>query len=196
MTSAGKISPGSYQRFHRSLPLARVALRGSRELVGVIGCAVMLVLHGMVSAGAADIVVSKAWSPATPKGAEVAAGYLRIENHGNRADTLLSVSTPVAGKVEIHQMAEADGIMTMRPMEKEASTIPPNGKLVFAPGGNHLMFLQLKAPFSEGEKIPVSLDFERAGKINTSLDVGGNWSKRAAVGRSVRSGRSFDGKAG
>ena len=107
-----------------------------------------------------------------PKGAEVAAGYLTIENHGNGADKLLSVSTPVAGRVEIHEMMEAGGIMMMRPM-KEGSTIPPNGKLVFSPGRSHLMFFELKAPFIEGEQVPVSLDFERAGRIDTSLGVGG-----------------------
>ena len=61
--------------------------------------------------------------------------------------------------------------MRMRPA-KGGLSIPPHGKLVLAQGGSHLMFLQLMAPFSEGGRVPVSLDFERAGQIDTSLEVG------------------------
>lgn len=121
---------------------------------------------------AADIVVREAWSRATPEGAQIASGYLTIENRSNSADRLLSASTPAAGKVEIHEILDAGGIMKMRPVT-ERLTIPPRGHLVLTPGGAHMMFLQLKSPFSEGEQIPVSLDFENAGQINISLKVGG-----------------------
>ena len=84
-------------------------------------------------------------------------------------------------------MMEAGGIMMMRSM-KEGSTIPPNGKLVFAAGGGHLMFFELKAPFVEGEQVPVSLDFERAGRINTSLDVGGIGAEGPRSGAVVETG--------
>ena len=135
------------------------------------GCAAAL-LHSFAPASAADIAVRQAWSRATPKGASVAAGYLMIENRGNAADKLLSAATPVARKVEIHEMLETDGVMRMRPT-KDGLAIAPHGKLVFAQGGNHLMFLQLTAPFFEGERVPVSLDFEKAGQINIALEVGG-----------------------
>ena len=138
----------------------------------IASLAATLLLHAMTSACAADIVVREAWSRATPKGAQVASGYLTIENRSNSADRLLSASTPAAGKVEIHEMLDAGGIMKMRPVT-ERLTIPPSGHLVLTPGGTHMMFLQLKSPFSEGEQIPVSLDFENAGQINISLKVGG-----------------------
>jgi copper(I)-binding protein len=66
--------------------------------------------------------------------------------------------------------------MKMRPVT-ERLTIPPSGRLVLTPGGTHMMFLQLKSPFSEGEQIPVSLDFENGGQINISLKVGGMGAK-------------------
>jgi periplasmic copper chaperone A len=143
-----------------------------RDFISLVGCTATLLLHAMTSACAADIVVREAWSRATPKGAQVASGYLTIENRSNSADRLLSASTPAAGKVEIHEMLDAGGIMKMRPAT-EGLTIPPSGHLVLTPGGTHMMFLQLKSPFSEGEQILVSLEFESAGQINVSLKVGG-----------------------
>jgi periplasmic copper chaperone A len=142
-----------------------------RDFVGLVGCTATLLLHAMTSACAADIVIREAWSRATPKGAQVAAAYLAIESRSNSADRLLSASTPAAGKVEIHEMLDADGIMKMRPVT-EGLTIPPGGRLVLTPGGSHMMFMELKSPFLEGEQIPVSLDFENAGRINISLKVG------------------------
>ena len=152
----------------RELDVCFLALR---ELAVALGCTAALLLHGLTPANASDIAVRQAWSRAMPKGANVAAGYLTIENRGNAADKFLSASTPVARKVEIHEMLETDGVMRMRPA-KDGLAIPPHGKLIFAQGGNHLMFLQLTAPFSEGERVPVSLDFEKAGQINIALEVG------------------------
>ena len=106
-----------------------------RDFISLVGCtATLLLLHAMTSACAADIVVREAWSRATPKGAQVASGYLTIENRSNSSDRLLSASTPAAGKVEIHEMLDAGGIMKMRPAT-EGLTIPPSGHLFLTPGG-------------------------------------------------------------
>jgi copper(I)-binding protein len=122
-------------------------------------------------APAHDIAVKQAWSRATPKGAKVAGGYLAIENRGVQPDRLLSASSSAAAKIEIHQMALQDGIMTMRPLE-DGLTIPPDATVTLAPGGDHIMFVGLNAPFEEGQRVPVSLNFERAGKIDTTFEVG------------------------
>src|ERR1700730_16726726 len=126
----------------RELDVCFLALR---ELAVALGCTAALLLHGLTPANASDIAVLQAWSRAMPKGANVAAGYLTIENRGNAADKFLSASTPVARKVAIHEMLETDGVMRMRPA-KDGLAVPPHGKLIFAQGGNHLMFLQLTAP--------------------------------------------------
>lgn len=118
-----------------------------------------------------EVVVNQAWSRATPKGAKVAGGYITIENHGIAADRLLSASSPAAAKVEIHQMAVQDGIMTMRLLE-EGLVIPPGATVTLAPGGDHIMFVGLNAEFEEGQRIPVSLNFQRSGKLDTTFDVG------------------------
>ena len=77
------------------------------------------VVHaGEVTIG--NLVVTQAWSRATPGGAPVAGGYLSIENKGSLPDRLLSGSADAARKVEIHEMALDNGIMTMRPVEGRA----------------------------------------------------------------------------
>ncbi len=117
------------------------------------------------------IVVSQAWSRATPKGAKVAGGYLTIESRGTRPERLRSASSAAAAKVEIHQMIMQDGVMMMRPLE-DGLVVPPDTTVTLAPGGDHIMFVELAAPFEEGQRIPVSLNFERAGKIDASFEVG------------------------
>jgi len=119
---------------------------------------------------AGDLVITQAWSRATPSGAKVAGGYLTVENKGTTADRLVSGSGDVAGRVEIHEMAMNDGVMTMRPLDK-GLVIDPGKTVKFAPGGNHLMLMDLKTPLKQGDKVPLTLQFEKAGKVNVSLDV-------------------------
>ena len=121
---------------------------------------------------AGDLVISQAWSRATPGGAKVAGGFLTIENKGTAPDKLVAVSAEIAGKAEIHEMAMDNGVMKMRPLDK-GLVIEPGKTVKLAPGGNHLMLQDLKGPFKEGEKVPVTLEFEKAGKVSVSLDVQG-----------------------
>lgn len=121
---------------------------------------------------AGDLVISQAWSRATPGGAKVAGGYLTIENKGTAADKLVSVSADIAGKADVHEMATENGVMKMRPLDK--GLVIDAGKTVkLAPGGYHLMLQELKGAFKQGDKVPVTLQFERAGKVVVSLDVQG-----------------------
>ncbi|MEH6950478.1 copper chaperone PCu(A)C [Nitrobacter sp. NHB1] len=124
------------------------------------------------SVKAGDLVISQAWTRATPGGAKVGGGYLTIENKGATADKLLGGSTDAAGKLEVHQMSMNNGVMTMHPVEG-GLTIEPGKTVKLAPGGYHLMLLDLKHPFKQGETVPVTLDFEKAGKVAVSLDVQG-----------------------
>jgi periplasmic copper chaperone A len=119
-----------------------------------------------------DLVVTQAWSRATPGGAKVAGGYLTIENKGATADRLLGGAGEIAGKIEVHEMAVNNGLMTMRPLNK-GLTIEPGQTVKLAPGGYHLMMFDLKGPLKQGDKVPVTLEFEKAGKVTLSLDVQG-----------------------
>ena len=139
------------------------------SLFGVLASITLLV--AATPAPADDISVKQAWSRATPKGAQVAGGYLTIENHSPSPDRLISAATPAATKIEIHDMTTLGGIMVMRPVEG-GLTIPPGASVTLTPGGSHLMFIGINVPFSEGEHIAAALMFEKAGKIDVTFDVG------------------------
>jgi copper(I)-binding protein len=121
---------------------------------------------------AGDLVISQAWSRATPGGAKVAGGFLTIENKGSAPDKLVKVIADIAGKAEVHEMAMDNGVMKMRPLDK-GLVIDPGKTVKLAPGGYHLMLQELKGAFKQGDKVPVTLEFEKAGKVAVSLDVQG-----------------------
>jgi copper(I)-binding protein len=118
---------------------------------------------------AGDLLLTKLWARATPTGAKVGAAYFTIENNGSTPDRLLSVSSPL-GKAEIHEMTMTNGVMTMRPLESGV-TIAPGQKVTLAPGGIHLMFSEIKSAFKEGEMLPVVLQFEKAGQVDTGFHI-------------------------
>ena len=137
--------------------------------------ALWLTVAGVASAAAqeikaGDLAIDKPWSRATPAGAKVAAGYMTITNKGSAADRLVGASTSAAGKVEVHEMAMKDGVATMRPLAGGLA-IDPGKTVTLAPGGYHLMLMDLKAPLTQGEKLPLTLEFEKAGKVDVTLDV-------------------------
>jgi copper(I)-binding protein len=121
---------------------------------------------------AGDLVISQGWSRATPNGAKIGSGYLTIENKGTTPDRLVTVSADVAGKVEVHEMTMNNGVMTMRPVGNGLA-IDPGKTVKLAPGGHHLMMFDLKSPLKQGDTLPITLTFEKAGKVNVSLAVEG-----------------------
>jgi periplasmic copper chaperone A len=121
---------------------------------------------------AGDLTISQAWARATPGGAKIGGGYLTIENKGSAPDRLVGASADFAGKIEVHEMAMNNGVMKMRPLAN-GLTIEPGKTVKLAPGGYHLMIMDLKNPLKQGDKVPVTLEFEKAGKVSVSLDVQG-----------------------
>ena len=121
-----------------------------RTLSYAVAFAALLVAPaGAQDVKAGDLVISQAWSRATPGGAKVAGGYLNIENKGAAADRLIGGSADVAGKFEVHEMAVKDGVMTMRPLDK-GLVIEPGKTVKLAPGGYHVMLMDLKGAAQAG----------------------------------------------
>lgn len=118
---------------------------------------------------APGISVSDMWATPTPGGVSVSAGYLTISNGGDTADQLIGAATPRAGRVELHTMTMTNGVMEMTQIP--SADIPAGGSASFAPGGNHLMFIDVTQPFAVGEEIPVTLTFAQAGEVAVSLPV-------------------------
>ena len=150
---------------------ALMSLISAITAVAVLSC-VLVAPARAEEVRAGDLVITQAWSRATPGGATIGGGYLTIENRGSTPDRLIGGSADVAGKVEVHEMTMNNGVMTMRPLEK-GLTIEPGKTVKLAPGGYHLMMFDLKSPLKQGEQLPVTLEFEKAGKVKLSLDVQG-----------------------
>ena len=119
---------------------------------------------------AGPLTVEHPWSRATVPTAAVGAGYLTIVNGGTEDDRLLAVEAAVAERVELHEMTEANGVMKMRPLA-QGIALPAGGEVALAPGGLHVMFLGLAAPFVEGERFPATLVFEKAGRLEVEFEV-------------------------
>jgi uncharacterized protein YcnI len=124
----------------------------------------------LVKAGTLNI--EQPWSRATPGGAKVGGGYLRITNGGTTPDRLVGGSFPLAGKVEVHEMRMEGDVMRMKPVEGGLE-IKPGATVELKPGGFHLMFMDLKEPLKEGQTVKGTLTFEKAGSVAVEYAVRG-----------------------
>ncbi|WP_336488494.1 DUF1775 domain-containing protein [Methylobacterium nigriterrae] len=119
---------------------------------------------------AGDLAIETPWMRATPGGAKVAGGYVRITNAGTAPDTLTGASIPIADRGEIHSMSMEGGVMRMAAVEG-GLTIKPGETVELKPGGLHLMFLDLKAGPKAGETVQGTLTFARAGTVPVTFSV-------------------------
>jgi hypothetical protein len=132
----------------------------------------------LLSAGAAAaetytvgaIEIGNPWARATPKGAPVAGAYMTITNKGAETDRLIGATSPVAAKLEVHQMSMDKGIMSMRPVPGGLE-IKPGQTVVLNPESFHLMLLGLKQPLTQGERVKATLEFAKAGKLDLEYVV-------------------------
>jgi periplasmic copper chaperone A len=117
-----------------------------------------------------DLTIETPWSRATPGGARVAAGYLKITNTGKEADRLIGGTVDVAKKFEVHEMTMADNVMKMRMLPKGLE-IKPGETVELKPGGYHLMFVDLARPLKADDVVKGVLRFERAGEVAVEYRV-------------------------
>lgn len=115
-----------------------------------------------------DIEIDHPWARATVTGQPSGGGYVKLTNKG-QDDKLLAIRSDVSGSVELHTMQMDKDIMRMRQVDGVAL---PAGKTVeFSPGGYHIMFMKLKAPFKEGGSFPATLVFEKAGEVKVDFKI-------------------------
>lgn len=120
---------------------------------------------------AGDIHIIHPWSRALPPVAPTGAAYLVLENKGDEADRLLGASSPIAGRVELHEHVHQDGLMKMQQIDSVA--IAPGTQVEFKPGGNHFMLFDMQQPLVEGGSYPLTLHFEHAGEVKIEVKVTG-----------------------
>ena len=116
------------------------------------------------------LVIEAPWARATPGGAQVGGGYLKITNTGAETDRLIGGSLPIATSVEVHEMSMTDGVMRMRKLEKGLE-IKPGQTVELKPGGYHIMFMGLREGLKQGQPIKGTLVFEKAGSVEVEYLV-------------------------
>ena len=116
-----------------------------------------------------SLKIDHPFARATPPGAKVAGVFVTVENTGTQPDRLLSVSTPIAGVAELHQMSIDAGVMRMRSVA--ALDVRPGEKLQLKPGGYHVMLSKLRQPLKVGDMFPLTLTFRNAGAVEVSVWV-------------------------
>ena len=127
-------------------------------------------LLSLVSASAfSQVTIETAWSRATAPGAKVGAGYFTIRNQSAAPDRLVGASSPAAARVETHVIEKQGEILRMR--EVKGYEVPAKGRFELKPGGPHLMLVDIKAPLKEGDRVPLTLKFEKAGEVGVQLRV-------------------------
>lgn len=117
-----------------------------------------------------SVMIIEPWSRVTAPSAQVGGGYLTIINQSDHDDVLLSVSAQHAARAEVHSMTLQDDVMVMRPIDG-GLPIPAGERVMLAPGGLHLMFMQLNKPHVVGEPFEATLNFAYAGEKVVSFDV-------------------------
>ncbi len=115
-----------------------------------------------------DIKIGHPHARPTHTGQQVGAGYLKLSNQGV-ADRLISATSPAAASVEMHSMSMEGDVMKMR--EVEAIDVPRGATVELKPGGYHLMLMGLKVPLKSGDRVPMTLKFEKAGEVVVTVNV-------------------------
>jgi copper(I)-binding protein len=126
-----------------------------------------LALASTALAQIGEVQISSSWARATPGNAENGAAYVTIQSP--TADRLVSVSSPVAKKAELHTMSMQGMVMQMRPLA--GLDIPAGQPVTLRPGGEHIMLLGLNRPLREGQSFPLTLTFEKAGAREVTVAV-------------------------
>ena len=136
---------------------------------------------------AGSLKISAPWTRATPKGASVGGGYLKITNTGTTPDRLVGGSSDVASRFEVHEMSMDNGVMKMRPVGGGIE-IKPGQTVELKPGGYHVMFAGLKKQIAQGEAVKATLQFEKAGKVEVTFAVEGIGAQTGGGDRSTPGG--------
>jgi copper(I)-binding protein len=129
-------------------------------------------MKGAATASIGALEITNGFTRAMPPAAKAGGGFISITNTGDEDDRLVTASTPSAGVMELHNMTFENNVMVMRQM-KDGIAIPAGETVDLKPGGMHLMFMQVPTPFVEGEKVSVTLVFEKAGEVVVDLPVAG-----------------------
>ncbi|WP_085728232.1 copper chaperone PCu(A)C [Pseudomonas sp. R37(2017)] len=135
--------------------------QGCRQL------ALGLSLAGLAFQASAHTEVQDAWVRATVAGQPSSGAFMTVTASGD--SKLLSVQTPVAGLVQIHEMSMKDDVMKMQ--QVPSVELPAGEAVSFDPNGYHIMLMNLTSQIKEGDKVPLTLTVEDAKGVKESIQV-------------------------
>ena len=127
-------------------------------------------LYARADVKGGGIVISQPWSHSTPAGAQVASGYLTITNNGIASDRLRGGSSEAAANTDVHEMASNGCVMTMRAVDGGLA-LAPGATVTGAPGDFPPMLTDIKTPLKQGDRLPITLKFEKAGDVAVTFNV-------------------------
>ena len=125
-----------------------------------------------------SLKIEHPWARATPKGASVGGGYMKITNSGTAPDRLVGGSSDISKSFEIHEMKMEGGVMKMRPVAGGIE-IKPGETITLDPSGYHVMLVDLKKQLMQGERFKATLEFAKAGKVEVDFAIEGMGAKSA-----------------
>jgi copper(I)-binding protein len=149
------------------------SIRVSVALASLVAVAALLLVPVLAIAHdyrLGTLEISHPWTRATPGTAQAGGGFVTITNKGAAPDRLVAARSGVSDRVEIHEMKMDGNVMRMRELENGLE-IPAGATVMLKPGGFHIMFMGLKAPFAKDTKVPLTLVFEKAGSLDVELAV-------------------------
>jgi copper(I)-binding protein len=146
--------------------------------------AALALLAAASAANAQDVMagslhIMKPWARATAPTATVGGGFMGLMNMGKTDDALIAVKAGVSDKVELHTHMMDGGVMKMR--EVPRIDVPAGKTVELKPGGFHIMFINLKSPLKQGENVPLTLVFEKAGEVKVNMAVDAMGAKGGAM---------------
>lgn len=128
-----------------------------------------LALVTTTAAAATTVVVKNPWIREAPPAASAMAGYMVLENSGATVQALTGATSTAFDDVMAHRTVIKNGMASMVHVAKVE--IPAHGKLVFAPGGYHLMLMQPKRALHVGDKVKITLEFANGSKLPVEYTV-------------------------
>jgi len=129
----------------------------------------------------AQVSVEQPWSRATPPGATIGVGFMRLRNAGTSAVRVIGASSADAGRVEMHVTVRDGDVMRMRHVGE--FSIPAGGVFELKPGGAHLMLVELARPLNRGDRLWLTLVLDPGGDLRVELPVEALGARRPAQPR-------------
>ena len=149
--------------------MTRIQIASRPLVVALCAAALFAGAASPVRAQSASLTAHDAWAREPAPSKDVTGLFVVIENSGASPRALVSASSDAAGKVELHEMKNVNGMMSMSPVKQ--IDVPAHGKTELKPGGLHIMLFDLKKHPAPGDTLPLTLTFDDGTKVPVTATI-------------------------